>query len=239
MRKLFFGIVASVVAMNAAYAANDLSMDTSDPLFIQARSDLLSSTKLDYFDNGLRLGQALSYGISDRFVFGGNVHYQLDFGGTQDGFSSIDLGGLYRMGLAADNNRRIISDVLFGLKFGGSERVRTPDYADSTYYVGFRFGRQYDGVTLAATIKSSWIFKDVPLGMAFIDIMPEVYFRVNKDWRVGGNFALRKATNPHFDEETVGVKVVRQYGRTQYAGHFDYAFEAASVATGVMVNILF
>jgi hypothetical protein len=239
MRKLIFGFITSLVAINVACAANDLTTDTSDPLFMQSRTGLLSQTRLDYFDNGLRIGQSLSYGLADRFVFGGNVHYQQDFDGHQDGFSSIDLGGVYRMGLASENNRRIISDMLFGLKFGGSERVREPDYADSTYYVGLRFGRQYEGVTLAATIKSSWIFKDAPLGMAFIDIMPEVYFRVNPNWRVGANFALRKATNQNFDEETIGFKVVRQYGRTQYAGHFDYAFESESIATGVMVNILF
>lgn len=237
MHKLFFGVVLSGVVVNLAYAANDLTVDMSDPLFIQARTGLLSQTGLDYFDNGLRIGQSLSYGLSDRFVFGGNVHYQIDFDGRQDGFSSIDLGGIYRMGMASENNRHLIYDILFGLKFGGSERVRTPDYADSTYYVGFRFGRQYDGVTAAATIKSSWIFQDV--GMAFIDVIPEIYFRVNQYWRVGANFALRKATDPHYDQETIGFKVVRQYGRTQYAGHFDYEFESESVATGVLVNILF
>ena len=238
MRKLFIGIFTLLFTVGA-HASDALLMDTSDPLFLQSRTGVLSQTGLDYFDNGLRMGQALSYGLSDRFVFGGNVHYQIDFDGRQDGFSSIDLGGIYRMGAASENSRHIIYDVLFGLKFGGTKRVRTPDYADSTYYVGLRFGRQYEGITLAATMKSSWIFQDVPYGMAFIDIMPEIYFRVNQVWRVGGNFALRKATNPDYDEESIGVKIVRQYGRTQYTGHFDYEFESKSIATGLSVNILF
>jgi hypothetical protein len=129
--------------------------------------------------------------------------------------------------------------MLFGLKFGGSHRVRTPDYADSTYYIGLRLGRQYSGVTFAATLKSSWIFDDVPYGMAFIDLVPEVYFRVANGWRFGANFALRKATNPDYDEESVGIKLVREYGRTQYVGHIDYAFEAEDVSAGMSVNILF
>lgn len=237
MRKFLIGFFG-VVFCAGAYAGN-LNVDTSDPLFLASRSGLLSRTALDYFDNGLRFGQYLSYGVTNRFTVGGNVHYQQDFDGPHDGFSSFDVGGLYRMGAADENSNHIIYDVLFGLKFGGSHRVRTPDYADSTYYVGLRFGRQYSGVTLAATVKSSWIFDDVPNGMAFIDFNPSVYFRVNDNWRVGGNFALRKATNKHYDEESVGIKIVREYGRTQYVGHFDYAFESEDITAGMSVNILF
>lgn len=237
MRKLLFGIFGLMMGW-AAYAG-ELGVDTSDPLFLQSRSGFLSTTTLDYFDNGLRLGQYFSYGLTDRLVLGGNLHYQQDFDGHEDGFSSFDVGGIYRLGAADENSNHIIYDVLFGLKFGGSHRVRTPDYADSTYYVGLRFGRQYSGVTLAATIKSSWIFDDVPNGMAFIDFNPEVYFRVNDNWRVGGNVALRKATNKHYDEESIGIKIVREYGRTQYVGHFDYGFEHDGITTGLAINILF
>ncbi len=237
MRKLLFGFFG--VLMCAAAHAGELSVDTSDPLFLQSRSGFVSTTTLDYFDNGLRLGQYFSYGLMDGFAIGGNVHYQQDFDGPQDGFSSFDIGGIYRLGDASENSNRIIYDVLFGLKFGGSHRVRTPDYADSTYYAGMRFGRQYAGVTLAGTIKSSWVFDSVPQGMAFIDFSPEVYFRVNNNWRVGLNALVRKATNKHYDEESLGMKLVREYGRTQYAWHLDYAFEADEVSTGLSVNILF
>lgn len=236
MRKLLFGILGIMMGVGAH--AGELSVDTSDPLFLQSRSGFLSVTALDYFDNGLRLGQYFSYGLTDRFAIGGNLHYQQDFDGPQDGFSSFDIGGMYRMGDASESSQRIIYDVLFGLKFGGSHRVRMPDYADSTYYVGLRFGRQYDGVTFAANVKSSWIFDDVR-GMAFIDFNPEVYFRVNDNWRVGGNFNLRKATDKHYDEESIGMKIVREYGRTQYVGHFEYAFESEDVVAGLSVNILF
>lgn len=237
MRKFLIGFFG-VVFCAGAYAGN-LNVDTSDPLFLPSRSGLLSRTALDYFDNGLRFGQYLSYGVTNRFTVGGNVHYQQDFDSVADGFSSFDVGGLYRIGDASENSNHIIYDVLFGLKFGGSHRVRTPDYADSTYYVGLRFGRQYSGVTLAATVKSSWIFDDVPNGMAFIDFNPSVYFRVTNNWRIGGDFALRKATNKHYDEESFGIKIVREYGRTQYVGHFDYAFESTDIMAGMSVNILF
>ena len=213
--------------------------DTSDPLFMQNLGHLLSQTDLDYFENGLRIGQYISFGITNRFVIGGNLHYQQDFDGPEDGFSSFDLGALYRIATADENDSHIIYDVLFGLKIGCSHKVRSPDYADSTYYLGLRFGRQFEYVTLAATIKSSWIFNDSPRGMAFLDFVPEIYLRVTQDWRFGAGVALRKSTDEHFDEETVSVKLVRQYGRTQYVGHFDYSFEAEEILAGARVNILF
>lgn len=236
MRKFlcaFVGVVAPVAAFSG-----DLSVDSSDPLFMNGRGHVLSETDLSYFETGLRLGQSLSIGFSDRFVFGANVHYQQDFSGSEHGFSSIDLGGMYRIATADENDNEIMYDVLAGLKIGGSTRVRTPDYADSTYYIGMRFGQQYATVTLSGMIKSSWIFnKDH--GIAFIDLVPSIYLRVNDDWRLGANFTLRKATDRQYDEETVGTEIIREYGRTQYVGHFEYAFEDEDITAGLRVNILF
>lgn len=241
MRKFFSLLIALVLVVpfcSENAHANTLERDTSDPLYMLKIEEILSQTSLIYWDNILRLGQTVSYGLNNRLTISANVHYQQDFDGKEDGFSSIDLGGVYRVGMAEGNSAHIISDVLFGLKFGGSSRVRTPYFADSTYYAGYRFGRQWAGVTLAATIKSSWIFDDVR-GMAYIDFVPEAYFRVNPDWRLGASFTLRKATNPHYDQEWLGGKVVRQYGRTQYIGHLDYEFESNELQVGAKVNILF
>lgn len=241
MRKFFSLLVALVLIVpffSENARANALDQDTSDPLYMLKIEDVLSQTSLIYWDNILRLGQTVSYGLNNRLTIAANVHYQQDFDGPEDGFSSIDLGGIYRVGMAEGNSAHIISDVLFGLKFGGSSRVRTPYFADSTYYAGYRFGRQWAGVTLAATIKSSWIFDDIR-GMAYIDFVPEAYFRVNPDWRLGASFTLRKATNPHYNQEWLGGKVVRQYGRTQYIGHLDYEFESNELQVGAQVNILF
>jgi hypothetical protein len=138
----------------------------------------------------------------------------------------------------------MITDVLFGFKFGGSSRVRTPDYADSTYYLGVRMGRQWAGVTLAATLKSTWVFDD-ERGIAFLDLTPEAYFRMAPDWRFGIGFTVRKATsddpenNKDYDQEWLHLKLVRQYGRTQYIGHVDYEFESDDARVGAKVNILF
>lgn len=242
MRKFIAGFLIALVGFVpcvGSACADGLDYDTSDPLYMLGIQEVLSETTLTYWDNILRLGQTLSYGINDRLSIGINAVFQQDFDGSQDGFGAVDLGGVYRVGTPSGNSARIISDVLFGLKFGGSSRVRTPDYADSTYYVGYRFGRQWSGMTLAATIKSSWIFDDVPLGMAYIDFTPEAYFRIAPDWRLGAQFTLRKATNPHYNQEWLGGKIVRQYGRTQYAAHLDYEFEQDDLQVGVNVNILF
>lgn len=236
MRRFLCVLVGAVMPVVAV--AGDLTVDTSDPLFMDGRGHVLSQTKLNYFETGLRLGQSLSIGFSDRFMMGANVHYQQDFSGSEHGFSSVDIGGIYRIATADENDNEMIYDVLAGLKLGGSTRVRTPDYADSTYYIGMRFGQQYNAVTLAGTIKSSWIFNKNH-GIAFIDLVPAIYLRVHEDWRLGLNFALRKATDRQYDEETVGAEIIREYGRTQYVAHFEYAFEDEDITAGMRVNILF
>lgn len=241
MRKIFSVIICSVVLMcGRAYAAADdaLAHDTSDPLYLQAIEEILSNTTLTYSDSVLRIGQAASYGINNRLTIGANVHYQNDFDGKQDGFSAIDVGGIYRLMRVEDNDQRIITDVMLGLKFGGSSHVRTPYFADSTYYAGLRFGRQWTGLTLAASIKSNWIF-DGDRGMSYIDFVPEAYFRINSDWRLGAAFTWRKSTNTDYDQEWLDFKVVRQYGRTQYVGQIGYEFEGDDVSVGTRVNILF
>lgn len=233
------GFVAPMCA-----GANDLSRDTSDPLFLQAMEDVLTETSVAYWDNVLRAGQSISYGMNNRLAIGANVHYQHHFNGDEDGFSAIDLGAVYRMTRPGDTESNIITDLLLGFKFGGSAHVRTPYYADSTYYAGLRFGRQWAGVTLAATIQSSWVFDD-ERGMSFIDFAPEAYFRIAPDWRFGTGFTIRKATNkdPYkgtdYDQEWLHTKLVREYGRTQYVGHIDYEFESDEIQFGTKVNILF
>lgn len=241
MRKFLaslFAVFIGVMPVVGGARADGLDFDTTDPLYMLKTNDVLSETTLTYWDNVLRLEETISYGINDRLSVGINANFQQDFDGSEDGFGAVDLGGVYRVGTASGNSARIISDVLFGLKFGGSSHVRTPDYADSTYYAGYRFGRQWAGMTLAATIKSSWIFDD-DRGMAYIDFMPEAYFRIAQDWRMAANFMLRKATESAFDQEWIGGKIIRQYGRTQYAGHLDYEFESDELQVGLDVNILF
>lgn len=243
MRKFLSGFLLFLCVMVPSISrANDLSQDTSDPLFLLQSEGILSRSSLMYWDHILRAGQSLSYGMNNRLTIGADVNYQHDFNGPEDGFAAIDLGATYRMGTADDNDARIISDVLFGFKFGGSSRVRTPDYADSTYYAGLRFGRQYAGMTLSATVKSTWVFDDVR-GVAFLDFTPEAYFRIAPDFRLGTGLTVRKATHKidgvDFDQEWLHTKFVRQFGYTQYIGRVDYEFESDDFQIGVQVNVLF
>lgn len=245
MRKILFTCLAStILALPVSAHANVLEHDSSDPLYLLAQEEVLSQTYISYWNNMLRIGQGVSYGMNERLSIGANVHYQHHFNGDQDGFSAIDLGATYRMTRANDTESHVISDLLLGFKFGGSSHARTPYYADSTYYAGIRFGRQWAGMTLAATVKSSWVF-DETRGMSFIDFMPEAYFRIAPDWRMGGGFTIRKATNDDpltghdYDQEWLHTKMVRQFGRTQYIGHIDYEFESDEIQLGGKVNIVF
>ena len=217
-----------------------LATDTSDPLFLTGDNQFLSDTYLSYIDRKLRVGQYLDYGINNNLVLHLNMLYQWDLSGRhQNGFSATEFGGVYRMNHGTSGSR-IISDVLFGLKVWGSSHVRTSEYADSSYYAGYRFGRRYTGVSLAGTIKSTWVF-DNDKGLSYIDFIPEAYFRFKYDWRAGLGLDIRQSTNTHLldDQEWLNLKLLRQYGNTQYVARFDYEFESSEIQVGANIKILF
>ena len=219
---------------------SSLDNDSSDPLFLIPDNRFLSDTYISTVDKKLRFGQFIGYGINNNFALHANMLYQWDLSGEhQNGFSSTELGGTYRMSHGSNTNH-IISDALFGLKVWGSSHVRTPEYADSSYYAGLRFGRQYTGVTLSGTVKSTWVFDDMR-GLSYIDFIPEAYFRFKYDWRAGLGLDIRKSTNTHLlpDQEWLNFKLLRQYGNTQYVGRIDYEFEDEEFQIGVNVKILF
>jgi len=221
-------------------AKSILANDTSDPLFFVGDNQFLSDTYTAFKNSTLRIGEYIGYGINNNFAIHMNMQYQIDF--THDhenGFAATEFGGTYRLN-HGNNDRRIISDVLFGLKLWGSTHVRTPEYADSSYYAGFRFGRQYTGLTLAGTVKSTWIF-DEDRGVSYIDFIPEMYFRFKYDWRGGLGADIRRSTNIHLmpDQEWLNFKLLKQFGNTQYVGRFDYEFELHEVQVGFNLKILF
>lgn len=219
---------------------SSLANDSSDPLFLIPDNKFLSDTYITTVDKKIRLGEFLGYGINNNFVVHANMLYQWDLSGEgQHGFSSTELGGTYRLNHGSSTNR-IISDALFGLKVWGSSHVRTPEYANSSYYAGLRFGRQYTGLTLAGTVKSTWVFDDAR-GLSYLDFIPEAYFRFKYDWRAGLGFDFRKSTNTHFlpNQEWLNLKLLRQYGNTQYVGTVGYEFEKTEFQFGFDVKILF
>lgn len=243
MKTLLFGLTGVVIACGSAYAMDDgyyLNADTSDPLYMLETEHLLSTTGVEYGNDILRLGQAFEYGMNNRLNMGANVHYQFDFvhSRKERGFSSIELNGAYRAGLADDNSARVSTDVLFGARFAGNRHVREPDFAKSTYFAGLRVGRQWAGVTLAGTVKSTWVFDDTR-GMSYIDFIPEVYFRMIEGWRLGAGFDARVATNPAYDREWLKFKLIKQFGRTQYGATYAYEYEREDSTVGLFLNILF
>lgn len=230
-------VMAIVFLPCASVHANSqgIAYDTSDPMFLTRSGDFLSNSSLSFSGDYMRLMQRFSYGLNDKLSLAADIRYQEDFNGNEDGFSNIGLDGTYRL---SDSSSKIITDALFGIKFGGSKKVREPEFADTVYHAGIRVGRQWSRFTLAGTVKTSWIFDEDP-GMAYIDLIPEAYVRLTGSWMTGLGFNLRKSTNPNFDQEWINFKLVRQYGRTQYVGHVDYEFEEDDWQFGIKVNILF
>ena len=220
----FFNAYAEGVVLSDSYVADDTSSDvatTEEPFVAPQTSNNYSGSE--------QIRPAVK-----------NTLFNDLSGHHENGFSSTEFGGIYRMSNGLNNSAHIISDALFGLKLWGSSRVRTPEYADSTYYAGIRFGRQYAGVTLAGTIKSTWVFDDTR-GLSYLDFAPEAYFRFQYDWRAGIGFDIRKSTNTHLlkNQEWLNLKLLRQYGNTQYVGRVDYEFEDNEFQFGADLKILF
>lgn len=224
-----------VGVLPCAGANANVAYDTSDPTYITKSGDILSNSSLSLSDDIFRIAQKITYGVNDKLALSADIKYQQDFNGHEDGFSNIGLSGVYRL---SDNSSKITTDALFGISFGGSKKVREPEFADTIYHAGVRIGRQWSKFTLAGTIKTSWIF-DEDSGMAYIDFIPEAYFRLTDSWMTGAGLDFRKSTNPNFDQEWINFKLVKQYGRTQYVGHIDYEFESDDWLIGAKVNILF
>lgn len=233
---LLSALFVGVLSANHAMAA--VAYDTSDPMYLTSQNDLLFRTGISFSDSILRLSEKVSYGLNNRLSLSADLKYQLDFDGDENGFSNLGLEGIYRLSGTSEGGSSVISDALFGIKFGGSKRVREPEFADTVYFAGMRVGRQWNAMTLAGTVKTSWIF-DENRGMAYIDLIPEAYFRMSDKWMSGFGFQFRKATNPHFDREWINAKLVRQYGRTQYNAQLAYEFEKEDWQINFDVNILF
>lgn len=227
---IFGVLLISAVPMMGAHAAQ---FDVADPLYLEKSGDFVSRSNISYTDDILRLSQKFSYGINDKLSIGADLKYQQDFNGREDGFSNIGLHGMYRL-----SEGPTIADALIGISFGGSKRVREPDFADTVYSAGVRFGRVWNRFTLAGTVKTSWVF-DENRGMAYINLIPEAYVRITDKWMTGIGFDFQKSTNPNFDREWINFKLVRQYGRTQYVAHVDYEFENENWMGGLKINIVF
>ncbi len=216
-------------AVCPAYAGE---FDTEDPLYFEQARDLTMRSDMYYGGEIAGAGFRGSYGINDLFVLGMSAAYQQDFDSERDntGFTGLALDAMYRLSSDA-----VMADIFGGVKFSGSA---DPAIDKTVYSGGVRLGRQWEKTTLSVALKTSWIFDELG-GMAWIDFMPNAYFRISEDWRFGLGLDLRKATNPLYDATIGGIKVVRQYGRTQYVASGDYDIEQSDFKLGAHINIAF
>ena len=58
-------------------------------------------------------------------------------------------------------------------------------------------------------------------------------------WRLGTALTARVATDPDFDREWLKLRLVKQFGRTQYVAMYSYEFEQENSTVGLQVNVLF
>ncbi|MCL2748833.1 MAG: hypothetical protein FWE50_02040 [Alphaproteobacteria bacterium] len=213
-------------------SAHAAQFDAEDPLYFERARDLTLRGGLSFGDSILGINARASYGINDIFVVGVDIRGQQDFDSDRDwsGLSHVGVNVMYRL-----SDSTIKSDIFAGVKFAGNAE---PSFSDTIYSAGFRLGRQWESITLAGLVKTSWIFDEVR-GMAWINLVPEVYFRITENWRLGGWLDFQKVTDPNFDQTWLGLKVVRQYGRTQYVAFGQYEFNESEFRFGGRVNVVF
>ena len=216
----------------------NVAFDTADPIFIESRGDFLTRSDIYFQKKILKVSQSFSYGIVDGFSLSASVKYQEDLNRADDGFSNIGLKSTFRLSNSTDYDSRFTTDLILGIDFGKKNGVTAREFSNTVYYGGVRVGHKWSSVTLASTFKSSWIF-DKYNGMAYLNFIPEIYFRLSDVWMMGLNFDLQKSTNTSFDEEWVAFKLIRRYGRTQYIGHAGYEFEKNEYRYGLKLNVLF
>jgi hypothetical protein len=225
-----FVVLAALFLGNPARAA-DIASDVEDPLFIAKLGDFVSRTSLD-FGNYFQAREIASYGFSNRFSLAADVRWRAGAQRGTNGFSNLGVMGTYRAGQGATG----ATDILVGFGFGGQGVV--PNYSDEVYSVGVRTGKQWGGVTLAATMMTNWIFDDTH-GMAYIDLSPEAYFRLHGDWSLGFGATLRKSTTSIFDQEWLNAKLGSTIGRTGWFVNVGYEIESEDVRIGGSMNMLF
>ncbi len=234
MRKIKFLLTFFMLLPIMSAQARELRFDTLDPLFLESGADFLSKTNIDFGQDIVRASQRFSYGIKDYLAIGANIRYQNNFEGPQDGFSNVGFDLTYRL---SNYDSRQISDIMVGVNLENSGS-KVFEFSENVYSIGWRMGRQWSWLTLAGAIKTSWIF-DKDNGTAFINFMPDIYFRIYENWNLGLGADFQKSTNPLFDKEWAKLKIARRWGRTMYVGTFDYEFEMKEFRGGFQLNILF
>ena len=245
MKKLFC-ILSVIFSLDAAHAEfyyddepngknkkeNLVILDTEDPLYIEKRGYFLSRTGLTVGSDVFNAYERISYGFTDKFNLSADIKYQENFNNHDDGLSHVGFRASYRTG-----TEEILSDIFAGVNFNG-QGASLPQYANTVYSVGARAGKRWNWITLAGTLQTSWIFHE-NYGMAYIDLIPEVYFRMGETWVSGLGADLRKSTRPSFDQEWLNVKLGKRYGHTMYMGVAEYELEHSETRFGLRINILF
>ncbi|MCL2757805.1 MAG: hypothetical protein FWE64_00595 [Alphaproteobacteria bacterium] len=213
--------------------SEQIRFDTEDPMFFEAAQDFVSWSRVHGGNESIGIMQRFSYGINGNMAFAADISLQNNYRG-ESGLSDVGLMLMYRTPSA----RATKTDVFAGINFAGAGAAGLPNHTSTVYVTGARMGRQWARLTIAGTVQASWIFHETE-GMAYIDMSPEMYVRIARGWAAGANVMFRKATDPLYDQEWAGGKVTARFGRTVYAGTFDYEFKNDEWRIGGRLNLLF
>jgi hypothetical protein len=232
-----FKILATIMLVASssfAARANDIETDVQDPLFLNRKGDFVSRSIADVGDY-FQARQSFSYGFSDKFALSADVRYRLgDDDRRRNGWNGVGVTGTYRVGQGQTG----VTDVIFGVGYDTHHGV-IPNYADETYRIGFRTGRQWNMVTLSGTVMTNWIFHPV-YGQAYIDLTPEAYFRMQHGWSMGFGATVRRSTNVGaFNQNWLNYMVGSTIGRTGWFFTMGYELNDGDFRLGGTINMLF
>ena len=229
-----FVATSSIIHHPSSFAdSGRIATDVQDPLFLNRQGDFVTRTAADIGDY-FQARQSFSYGFSDRFAVSADLRYRLgDDDRDRNGWNGIGVTGTYRVGQGNTG----ITDVIFGFGYGPHGVI--PEFSEETYRVGFRTGRQWDMITLSATVMTNWIFHE-HFGQAYIDLTPEIYFRLPSGYSTGFGATIRRSTNVGpFNQNWFNYMFGATIGRTGWFLTTGYETREGDFRVGGNINMLF
>ncbi len=231
---LIFTLFSSVFSVANADISNP-----ENPLFLGQKHDIVSRSTAEFFDSKANLNQSIAWTVTDKFAIGADISYRNDFDNSEDGFSGPRFDLKYRL----SESDSFIYDFLGDIRFSGSSKVS--EFDNTRYGFGLRGGISQSFYTLAATLKSSWIFDgdtnaNRDEGYAWFDFIPEIQVQFIEDWSSNLSFDFRKATLSDEDDVIGKFSLAKMYGRTQYVGYIGYSFKKdKDLIAGFRLNLVF
>ncbi|MDR2685785.1 MAG: hypothetical protein LBB23_03390 [Rickettsiales bacterium] len=233
MKKLLTIFTIATLSTLSAHAERAFTTDPFDPLWLGLKGVVLAETGADIYKSTISVPVRAQWSVVDDFAIEVDVNGQADFNNPNSGVSNLGLNAYYRI-----SEGKMIFDMVGGFRLG-RENSRVAMYRDDIYTFGMRIGTVRNKITLSMDVLTNWAFNG-NYSYAQLNLVPNVYIRLDEDWKLGAYADVKKDTyNTGQEEVRIGVLAVKQYGATSYMGGAGYAVNEASIYLQARLAVLF